>query len=181
MKNKNRFKITKWRVVFLSFFFLILLRICFFSNYVVEGHSMKPTLEEGNLLVVNTFVYHVQEPKRFDIVVFKQGENSDHYVKRVIGLPGEKIEYLNDVLYINDKAINENFIKEQKDNMIRNNLTGNFTLKDLTGEEVVPKGHLFVIGDNRLGSYDSRHFGFVKMDDIVGKVNMRYWPLGGIE
>ena len=183
MKDKQtvyRFNMSKWKIVFLCFFTVVVVRLFFFSNYIVEGHSMNPTLEDGNLLIVNTFFYNIDRPDRFDIVVFQQGDQSNHYVKRVIGLPGEKIEYRNDTLYINEVAVKEKFISEEKDSDLKNNLTGDFTLFDLTGQETVPEGHVFVIGDNRLGSYDSRHFGFIKVEDIIGKVNMRYWPISGI-
>ncbi|WP_078382810.1 signal peptidase I [Sutcliffiella halmapala] len=165
----------KWLIV--SFLLVIMIRALFFSNYVVEGHSMNPTLEEGNFLMVNKMVYTFSMPERFDVVVFHQGMSEDDYVKRVIGLPGDKIEYKKDMLYVNDKLVLEPFIRSEHLRVFGGNFTGDFSLQELTGEETVPKGHVFVIGDNRLSSLDSRHFGFIKIEDIVGKVHVRYWPV----
>jgi signal peptidase I len=172
--NVQRKSAMKWLLV--SFLLVIMIRALFFSNYVVEGHSMNPTLEEGNFLMVNKMVYAFSVPARFDVVVFHQDNTEEDYVKRVIGLPGDKIEYKRDMLYVNDALVLEPFISSDNLRILGGNFTGDFTLEELTGVEKVPKGHVFVIGDNRLGSRDSRHFGFIKMEDIVGKVHIRYWP-----
>jgi signal peptidase I len=174
-KHTKRKSAMKWLIV--SFLLVIMVRALFFSNYVVEGHSMNPTLEEGNFLMVNKMVYSFSMPERFDVVVFQQENASDNYVKRVIGLPGDKIEYKKDMLYVNGDLIVEPFIRPDHLKIFGGNFTGDFSLEELTGEEKVPKGHVFVIGDNRLSSLDSRHFGFVKIEDIVGKVHVRYWPV----
>lgn len=152
------------------------IRIFFFSNYVVEGESMLPTLEEGNKVVVNKFGDDVDELERFDVIVFHANKKED-FVKRVIGLPGEKIEYREDRLYVNGKKVYEPFLKQYREESLGGYLTGDFTLEDLTGVKRVPEGKLFVLGDNRLGSWDSRQFGFISVDQVVGKVNLRYWPL----
>lgn len=132
---------------------------------------MMPTLRDGNLLIVNKF----GGIQRFDIIVFHANKQED-YVKRVIGLPGDRIAYKNDVLYVNGKPVKEPYLKSHKRKLIDGKLTGDFTLEEVTGKKTVPKGCVFVLGDNRLSSWDSRHFGFVKMNQIVGKVNARYWP-----
>jgi signal peptidase I len=152
------------------------IRTFFFSNYVVEGESMMPTLEEGNKVVVNKFGYQISDFDRFDVIVFHANEKED-YVKRIIGLPGDKIEYIDDHLYINGKKIDEPFLDRYRAQSFSGRLTGDFTLKEITGEKTVPKGNLFVLGDNRLGSWDSRHFGFISVEQVVGKVDLRYWPI----
>lgn len=152
------------------------IRAFFFSNYEVEGESMMPTLQDGNKLVVNKIGYQIGDLNRFDVIVFHANENED-YVKRIVGLPGDKIEYKGDQLYINGKLIKEPFLDKYREKTIGGRLTGDFTLNEITGEDTVPEGRLFVLGDNRLGSWDSRHFGFISVDQVVGKVNLRYWPL----
>ncbi|WHY87696.1 signal peptidase I [Neobacillus novalis] len=152
------------------------IRAFFFSNYVVEGESMMPTLQDGNKLVVNKLGYQVGELNRFDVIVFHANAKED-FVKRIIGLPGDKIEYRNDELYINGHKYDEPFLRVYKQKAHGMKITGDFSLKELTGENKVPDGKLFVLGDNRLGSWDSRQFGFIATAQVVGKVDLRYWPL----
>lgn len=152
------------------------IRTFFFSNYVVEGESMMPTLQDGNKLVVNKIGYQIGELHRFDVIVFHATKEED-YVKRIIGLPGDQIEYKGDELYINGKKYPEPYLNKYREEAYGERLTGNFTLYELTGVEKVPKGEIFVLGDNRLESRDSREFGFISIDQVVGKVNLRYWPM----
>ncbi|WP_338449095.1 signal peptidase I [Niallia oryzisoli] len=152
------------------------IRMFFFSNYVVEGESMMPTLQDGNKLVVNKIGYQIGELHRFDVIVFHANEQED-YVKRVIGLPGDEIEYRDDQLFINGKKYEEPYLEKYRKQTFGGRLTGNFTLFELTGRKTVPENMIFVLGDNRLGSRDSREFGFVSVDQVVGKVNLRYWPM----
>jgi signal peptidase I len=162
--------------IFIGLLVVFFIRFFFVTNYVVEGESMMPTFQDGNMLIVNKLNNQIEELKRFDIIVFRANKNED-YIKRVIGLPGDTIEYKNDVLYINNKPVTEPYLKLYKSKLIDGKLTGDFTLEELTGQKTVPKGHIFVLGDNRLSSLDSRHFGFVKVEQVVGKVNLRYWPM----
>ncbi|KAB7665381.1 signal peptidase I [Bacillus sp. B1-b2] len=158
----------------------IIIRAFLFSNYVVDGESMLPTLQDGNKLIVNKLGYRMTGFEHFDVIVFHANEKED-YVKRVIGVPGDKIEYRDDQLYINGNRYEEPFLNFYRNQVSSGRLTGNFTLEELTGEKIVPKGKLFVLGDNRLGSWDSRHFGFIPIEDVVGKVNLRYWPFNEIQ
>ncbi|WP_394235511.1 signal peptidase I [Niallia oryzisoli] len=152
------------------------IRMFFFSNYVVEGESMMPTLQDGNKLVVNKIGYQFGELHRFDVIVFHANESED-YVKRVIGLPGDEVEYRDDQLFINGKKYEEPYLEKYRKQTFGGRLTGNFSLFELTGQKNVPKDMIFVLGDNRLGSRDSREFGFVSVEQVVGKVNLRYWPM----
>ncbi|GAA0314285.1 signal peptidase I [Bacillus carboniphilus] len=159
----------------------VFIRTFFFSNYVVEGESMMPTLEDGNKLVVNKIGYTIGDIDRFDVIVFHANKSED-YVKRVIGLPGDRVSYEDDKLYINGEAMDEPYLERYRQMVSPGQpLTGDFSLFELTGEKTVPEGHLFVLGDNRLQSWDSRHFGFVKMETVVGEVNLRYWPLSELD
>lgn len=181
MKEAFKKESLEWlKAVAIGVIIFIFVRIYFFSNYVVEGESMLPTLQEGNKLVVNKIGYRVGEINRFDVIVFHASKKED-YVKRIIGLPGDKIEYRQDTLFINGKEYDEVYLSDSKELMHGSKITGDFTLYELTGEDTVPKGMLFVLGDNRLGSWDSRHFGFIPISQVVGKVNLRYWPLNEID
>ncbi|MBA2870785.1 signal peptidase I [Anoxybacillus calidus] len=155
------------------------IRYFVFAPIIVDGLSMMPTLHDHDRMIVNKLSYKIGEPKRFDIIVFHAEEGKD-YIKRVIGLPGDRIEYKNDTLYVNGKAYKEPYLDESKKQVIDGPLTEPFTLEELTGQETVPEGHLFVMGDNRRFSKDSRHIGFIPMDKVVGKTNIVYWPLSDI-
>ncbi|MFT4414857.1 signal peptidase I [Fredinandcohnia humi] len=176
--KKKEFSLLK--TVGISIILVVFFRTFLFTNYIVEGESMMPTLEDGNLLMVNKIEMKIGELERFDIVVFHKNEEED-FVKRVIGLPGDTLQYKADVLYINGKKVAEPFLDEFKEELIGGQLTGDFTLEEATGETKVPEDHVFVIGDNRLDSWDSRHFGFIRIDQIVGKVNIKYWPVNRVQ
>lgn len=176
-RRESTSKKSEWlKTIGIAVLLAVFFRAFFFSSYVVEGESMMPTLEDGNLLIVNKIGYEIGELHRFDVIVFHASETDD-YVKRVIGLPGDEVVYQNDKLYINGKYYPETYLKRFKEKFLSGRLTGDFTLKELTGKERVPEGHIFVLGDNRRGSHDSRHFGFVPIEQVVGKVNLRYWPM----
>lgn len=146
-----------------------------FVSYVVDGESMEPTLHDGNMLMVNKVTYDLKEVDRFDVIVFHMNENED-YVKRVIGLPGDELEYKNDKLYINGKYVEEEYLEPYKQNHDNSLYTEDFDLQEITGDQQVPENSLFVMGDNRNNSLDSRSFGFIETDELVGKVDMKYWP-----
>lgn len=164
------------KAIVIALIVVALVRQFIFSNYIVSGESMMPTLQNGNRLIVSKLDYTFGQPHRFDIIVF-HATPTDDYVKRIIGLPGDRIQYQNDQLYVNGKAVPEPYLKAYKANLPKGtDLTGNFTLKGYTGQTVVPKGKLWVMGDNRQNSEDSRYFGFVDEKRVVGKVSFRYWP-----
>jgi signal peptidase I len=176
MKNRWKSQLLSWiKPIVTGLVIAFVIRSFFFSSYVVEGSSMKPTLQDGNLLVINKFGYQHGGIERFDVIVFHANQKED-YVKRVIGLPGDRVSYEKGKLYINGINVDEPFLNVYGTTFEGDQLTEDFTLQEKTGEEVIPDGKLFVIGDNRLGSYDSRHFGFIDIDQVVGKVNLRYYP-----
>ncbi|MCA1058902.1 signal peptidase I [Rossellomorea aquimaris] len=139
---------------------------------VVEGASMNATLLDQDRMIVNK----MDKPERFDIIVF-HATNTEDYIKRVIGLPGDKVEYKNDTLYINGKAYAEPYLDKQKESVI-GALTPDFTLEDTPVKQLtVPDGELFVMGDNRRYSKDSRQIGSIPIDKVVGTTNIVYWPV----
>lgn len=139
----------------------------------VVGPSMEPTLNEGDVLILNKFQYYLFDIKRNDVVSLKY-DGSKYLIKRVIGLPGESIYYKDNVLYINGNPYKENIV----DGLV----TEDFDLKDL-GYDVIPEDMYLVLGDNRDNSLDSRskEVGLIKKEDIIGKVFIRIWPLNGFK
>ncbi|MCM3651134.1 signal peptidase I [Metabacillus litoralis] len=147
----------------------IFLKNLIFVDYKVEGVSMQPTYEEGRLLSINKLGLYFDSINRFDVVVFYPPNSAEIYVKRVIGLPGDEIHYKDDQLYVNGKVIKEPFLQTREKTDVTK-LTGNFTLEEITDKRKIPEGYIFVIGDNRLQSRDSRHFGLVSVNDVIGTV-----------
>lgn len=128
---------------------------------------MVPTLKNGDILILNKLAHNY---KRFDIVVVKAHDAK--LVKRIIGLPGESIEYRNNVLYIDGKVMNDVAIEP----------TDDFSLEDLYGLNKIPNEYYFVMGDNRDGSSDSRDYrvGLIKRENILGKTIFRLFPFNKI-
>lgn len=183
-KNKGSFfseliSTIKYIIGILIIFFIV--NQFFFAPVMVDGDSMAPTLSDGDYLFLNKF----SDVERFDIVVFPPPDQEDtQYVKRVIGMPGDTIEYREDVLYLNGEPTEQGFLNETVQEEVAIYTSGDFSLLTLLGVETVPEGQYFVLGDNRLNSRDSRSFGFIDEETVLGKVGFRYWPfeeIGGVE
>jgi signal peptidase I len=151
------------------------------ARYIPSG-SMLPTLQINDRLIVDKISYRFSNPSRGDIVVFnptaqlEREKYKDAFIKRVIGLPGDRIEVKSGKVYINGKVLNENYLDEAPHY--------NWSSTALTPDGKVPEGHYLVLGDNRNNSYDSHYWGFVPKDKIVGRAVVRFWPInraGGID
>ncbi|TDL35059.1 signal peptidase I [Jeotgalibacillus sp. S-D1] len=176
-KVKKRNEWWEWtKALFIAVLIAAAVRYFLFTPIVVDGLSMMPTLQDGDRMIVNKFNYKVSTPERFDVIVFHAPEKRD-YIKRVIGLPGDKIVYSGDQLFINDKPVSEPYLEGFKEQLAGGILTNDFTLEQITGDERVPEGQLFVMGDNRRYSKDSRHIGTIDIEEIVGDTNLVFWPL----
>lgn len=134
--------------------------------YLVDGPSMRPTLQNQERLVVNKFIYNLHDPERGDILVFQYPKDpSRDFIKRVIAIPGDTIEIKDGHVYVNGELKNEPYILSTT--------RGDYPLA------TVPEGHIFVMGDNRNNSEDSRFadVGMVPFDLIKGKAILIFWPL----
>ncbi|NLC42796.1 MAG: signal peptidase I [Clostridiales bacterium] len=168
-KNAKK-EATEWiQAIVTAVVLALLIRIFLFEIILVVGGSMIPTLDDGDRVFVNKIGYIIGEPELGDVVIFKTPEDGKtSYVKRVIGLPGDQVEIIDGIVYVNEESLSEPYISEQPFN--------DFAL------ETVPEGRIFVLGDNRNHSKDSRdyHVGFVPMDNLVGKAVWRIWPLDSL-
>ena len=178
-KEKN--ELWEWtKALLIAFAVAAVIRFFLFTPIVVDGESMMPTLENGDRMIVSKIGYMIGEPDRFDIVVFHAPEGKD-YIKRVIGLPGDHVEYIDDQLYINGEAYEEPYLDDKKAQLVEGTLTEDFTLEEKTGVSEIPDGYVFVMGDNRRYSKDSRHIGLVDQKEIIGSTSLIFWPLNEIK
>ena len=141
---------------------VVLIRTFIMTPVQVDGASMYPTLEDKEILILKKYDHSF---KRFDVIVFDY--KGSRLIKRIVGLPGETIEYKNNKLYVDGEQVAENFD--------RNADTEDFKLEDI-GYDVIPEGKYFVMGDNRTNSTDSRIIGLVDEDQIKGSTNLSIFP-----
>ena len=138
-----------------------------FARVRVVNISMQPTFVEGNVLLVNKLAYKLGKMHTGDVVIFHNPSNlTEDYIKRLIGKPGDTVRVDGGVVYVNDIPLDEPYIAAPP---------------YYTGEWVVPPGFIFVLGDNRNQSTDSHSWGFVPLEDLVGKALVVYWPLDAVK
>jgi signal peptidase I len=131
------------------------------GRFRIEGHSMLPTLNEGEYVIIDKLSYYLNEPERGDIIVLRfPNDRSRDFIKRVIGLPGDHIEVAGGVVKVNGHTLEEPYINAEP------TYSGNWD---------VPDEQFFVLGDNRNNSSDSHNWSFLPEDDIVGKAWLIYW------
>lgn len=148
-----------------------LIRTFILTPISIDGDSMEPTLHNRDFLMMERLSYYIDEPERFDIVVFQATKQKD-YIKRIIGLPGDTIEYKDNQLYIDGIEKQEYFLTDPDE------FTNDFTVNDIEpGSDSIPEGYYLVLGDNRGNSTDSRTIGLVPKEKILGRAFLRYWPL----
>jgi signal peptidase I len=150
--------------IFPAVFIALLINLFLAQATRVYGQSMEPTLHNDQRLVVEKISYRFHGPRRGNVVVIRMGSStSELLIKRVVGLSGEEVAIRDGQVYIDDRPLNEPYVT-------------NFTYGDY-GPEHVPPLHVFVLGDNRGFSNDSRSFGMVPIERVVGRAWFSYWPL----
>ena len=140
------------------------------QNFNIEGHSMEPNLHDQELILVDKWTYLFHPPSRGDVVVFNAPpQPSQDYIKRVIGVPGDVITIQNSTVIVDGVALKETYVDSR-------NQGGTFEAKHIFNM-LVPPNEYFVLGDNRANSSDSRVWGFVPKQNIIGRAALVYWPL----
>lgn len=150
---------------------VIVIKVYFIAPIQVNGSSMMSTLNDRDIMLLNKINYKINDIKRFDIVVIKYEDT--HLIKRIIGLPGDKIEYKDNKLYINDEYYEEKYLDE-------NTITEDFTLEKIISLKEVPEDCYFVMGDNREDSLDSRSLGVFNKSEIEGNTSLTIFPFNRI-
>ena len=167
-------RLTVWKDEFIAWFktlasaavYATLIVTFGFQVARVEGLSMAPTLEDQDRLIVNKFIYRVSSPRKGDIVMLYYPVNPDKsFVKRVIGEEGDQVRIVDGKVFVNDVPMPDEFVIPE------------YRSHDEYGPTVVPEGYYFVMGDHRNNSSDSRHWGMVPKKYIIGRVQLRWWPI----
>ncbi len=184
MKNKKRLLREYAEAIITALILALVIRAYVIQAFKIPSGSMLPTLLIGDHILVNKFIYGTEipfsdkrvlifkKPERGDIIVFKYPENPQKdFIKRVIATEGDAIEERDKTVYVNGKASKEPYA-QHSDNNIR---SGGNDPRDNFGPVTVPEGKVFVMGDNRDQSYDSRYWGFVDLKEIKGKALIIYW------
>lgn len=156
-------------VVALSIFVVIYLFLM--QPHEIKGSSMEPNFKDKEYILTDKISYRLHAPARGDVVIFKAPVNPDvDYIKRVIGLAGDRIKIQDGFVYVNGDKLDEYYLRD-----LTSLFPGSFISE---GQEIiVPPDKLFVMGDNRSHSSDSRQFGPVPLDSVIGRAFFRYWPI----
>ena len=144
----------------------LIIRSTVVEAYKIPSTSMVPTLEVGDRLLVNKFIYFFKKPQRFEVVVFKpppEVSNDKIFIKRIVGLPGDVVAVRENKLFVNGQAIDEDYINEP-------------IFYQLPAKEIPPE-MVFVMGDNRNRSHDSHVWGTLPMENLLGRAILRYYPI----
>ncbi len=154
------------KITIIALLIVVPIRFFVFQPFFVRGHSMEPNFYHGDYLIIEKISFRFREIKRGEVVVFRLSDKSaSAFIKRVIGLPGEIIEIRDGIIYIQGQALKESAY------LIKNIKTiGNL-------EYVLRDDEFFVLGDNRNASFDSRKWGALPREDIIGRVHLRAWPI----
>lgn len=163
-------ELVSWmKIILLTALIVLASRQFLFEPVSVHGKSMMPTFEEDDKVLL----VKISKIENFDLIVFKAPEEKN-FIKRVIGLPGDRLKMEKDQLYLNGQPIEEPYLQENREWA---EVQGYPQLTTGFGEIIVPSGCYFVLGDNRLNSVDSRTIGFVRDDAVLGEVKYRISPL----
>lgn len=160
-------------VVGVALLVAMLVRTFLLAHFIVEGQSMYSTLEPGDRVFVNKMSYRLHDPGRGDVVVLHEIHSTIErdLIKRVIALPGEELEMENCVVKIDGQLLQEPYLDPT---VVTPGRCG-----QAINPMVIPEGHVFVMGDNRPGSHDSRALGTIPFDDLVGRAFVVFWPKNG--
>ncbi|WP_166238018.1 signal peptidase I [Paenibacillus turpanensis] len=157
---------------------VVVIRVFLFSPYLVDGPSMEPNFHTGERVIVNKILYDIREPEHGEVIVFEAPDGSD-YIKRVIGLPGDTVRVDGDAVFVNGEKIAEPYIQSVIDEYAKLGNGNTYNNKNYD-EHIVPENQLFVMGDNRRNSRDSRDIGFIEYEKVIGRADVRIWPLSQI-
>lgn len=183
-KSKATGEIFEWiKALAIAGLLVFVIRWFLVSPFIVDGPSMEPSFWDRERIIVNKIIYDIRDPKRGEVIVFHVPEENRDFIKRVIGVPGDTVKVAGDTVYINGQPIEEPYLEEAYAQKHAQNLqynsdkpNSNFPNNSFPDSKV-PEGHLFVMGDNRSNSEDSRMIGYIPKERVVGRADLVFWPL----
>ncbi|MNO12024.1 Signal peptidase I T [compost metagenome] len=183
--KKGKSEAFEWlKAIVIAVVLVLVIRWFLFAPFIVDGPSMQPNFHTSERIIVNKIIYDIRDPKHGEVVVFHVPSEGRDFIKRVIGIPGDTVKVEGDTVTINGQVIDEKYIQEALDEKHKNNelynREANFP-NEFVSDDVVPEGYVFVLGDNRSNSTDSRRIGFVPYSDIIGRADLVFWPLNDIQ
>lgn len=174
MKKIGAFFLDIIETVVLALAIFVIVYLFLVQPHQVRGSSMYPNFHDGEYLLTDKLSYRLGEPDRGDVIVFKAPQNQEYdYIKRIIGLPGDKITIKDGQVYLNDQLNDEPYLPDDFSTS-----GGNYWREGT--EIIIPEGEYLVLGDNRSHSSDSREWGTVPEENIIGKAWLRYWPFNKV-
>ncbi|WP_245347203.1 signal peptidase I [Cohnella lubricantis] len=182
--KKARNELTEWiKALVIAGILVFVIRWLLVSPFIVDGESMEPNFLNRERIIVNKVLYDFREPHRGEVIVFHVPDEQRDFIKRVIAVPGDTVKVQGDTVYVNGEPLEEPYLqdaiaKAHAEGREYNNLDfPNAEFPDGT----VPDGTLFVMGDHRDNSKDSRMIGYIPMDRVVGRAELIFWPLKDIK
>jgi len=164
-RSSGRFMREVLESVIIAVLLAVLIKVFLFQNFIIPSESMVPTLQIGDTIYINKLTYKFSDPQRGDVIVFKYPVDPKRdFVKRVIGLPGETVQVKNSKVLVDAKEIDQPYLPQGLK-------YGDY------GPFKIPRGEYFVMGDNRSNSSDSRVWGTLPRENILGKAMFIYWPV----
>ncbi len=176
LKKLGQFFLDTIQAIVMALSIFIIIYLFLFQPHQVKGSSMLTSFEDGEFLLTDKISYHFHLPSRGDVIVFKAPQTEPcaeiecEYIKRVIGIPGDRVMVKGGSVYVNGQALLEDYLAP-------GTITNPGTLMPESKEIVIPDGYYLPLGDNRIHSRDGREFGPIPKESIVGKAMFRYWPI----
>ncbi|GAB6988892.1 signal peptidase I [Paenibacillus pini] len=180
-KSKN--EIVEWlKAIVIALVLVALIRWLLFKPFIVDGPSMQPNFHTDERVIVNEILYDIRAPHRGEVIVFHVPSEGRDFIKRVIGVAGDTVKVEGDTVTVNGKPVSETYIQGAIDSKhTAGQLYNDKNFPNSTFPNgKVPEGHVFVMGDNRSNSTDSRMIGYVPLGDIVGRADLIFWPIKDI-
>jgi signal peptidase I len=184
-KKKEKNEIWEWvKAIVIALVLVFLIRWLLFKPFIVDGPSMQPNFHTGERVIVNEILYKIRQPERGEVIVFHVPEENRDFIKRVIAVPGDTVTVDGDVVKVNGKPIEEPYIQNAIQEAHAKGEEYNSLMDFPNGmnqETKVPEGKIFVMGDNRSNSTDSRKLGFIDLKEVIGRADVIFWPVNDMK